>query len=396
MNRTQLLQELKMQRFKPTYDEWKRGYLTQEEAARILGVTDRTFRRYLVSYKEEGMSGLVDMRLSQISHRRAPVDEVIRLTNLYTVQYLGWNVKHFYQFYRDKHDGTRSYTWVKNTLQKEGLVTKAKKRGPHRKKRERAVMEGMMLHQDGSQHLWVPGKYWDLIITFDDATSEHYSMFFVEEEGTQSSFQGVKDTIAAKGLFCSLYTDRGSHYWHTPEADKPVDKKQYTQFRRAMRQLNIEMIPAYSPEARGRCERQFRTHQGRLPNELALHSITSMHEANRYLKDIYMPAFNKEFAVEAISTESAFVPWSYSSKLDDVLCEQFERVVGKDNCVSFKKIILQIPKTGQRCHYMRARVKIHRYISGDLAIFYGPRKLADYDSKGNIKILEPNEIKEAA
>ncbi len=211
-------------------------------------------------------------------------------------------------------------------------------------------------------------------------------MFFVEEEGTNSSFLGVKETIEKQGVFCSFYTDRGSHYWYTPEAGGRVDKTQFTQVRRGLHQLGISMIPAYSPEARGRCERQFRTHQGRLPNELMAMGIRTMKEANRYLRDVYMPAFNAEFMVIPYTDKSAFVPWSNIMSLDDILCEHFERTVGKDNCVSFENLKLQIPKDDHRCHYMRAKVRVHRYPSDELAIFHGPRKLADYDSKGKIKL----------
>src|SRR3990167_1665950 len=396
MNRTKLLHECLIMRFEEVYDSWDRNRLTQEEAARILGVSDRTFRRYLVDYKENGMKGLVDQRLGQISHRRAPVDEISRLVDLYSKRYMGWNVKHFFGFYCREHGGVRGYTWVKTTLQKAGLISKGKLKGTHRKKRERALMKGMMIHQDGSSHAWVEGASWDLIITFDDADSEHYSMFFVEEEGTDSSFLGVKETIEKMGLFCSMYTDRGSHYWLTPDADGPVDKERLTQFGRAMHQLGIEMIPAYSPEARGRCERQFKTHQGRLPNELAMHGITTMQEANQYLKEVYMPRFNAEFMVKPASDKSAFVSWNSTQSLDDILCEQTERTVGKDNCISFKRLILQIPKDAHRCHYMRAKVRVHRYFSDELAIFHGPRKLAEYDSKGNIKLPPQKETEEAA
>jgi hypothetical protein len=184
-------------------------------------------------------------------------------------------VKHFYSWYR-KDGGTRSYTWVKNTLQSKGLVIKSAKRGVHRKRRERAHLPGMMLHQDGSTHEWVLGKKWDLIVTMDDATNEHYSMFFVEEEGTASSFRGVRDVIIKKGLFSSLYTDRGSHYWFTPKEGGKVSKTQLTQFGHAMKSMGIQMIAAYSPEARGRSERVFETHQDRLVKELAFHKITGM------------------------------------------------------------------------------------------------------------------------
>lgn len=375
-----------MIRFEEAYQGWTESRFTQEEAARILGVSDRTFRRYLLKYEEKGLDGLIDKRLEQLSHKRAPVDEVIRLTELYKRDYSGWNVKHFFSFYKRKHSGRRSYTWVKSTLQKEGLVVKTEKRGLHRKKRERAPLEGMMLHQDGSDHEWIPNERWDLIVTMDDATSKHYSMFFVEEEGTMSSFQGMKEVIQEQGLCCSLYTDRGHHYWHTPEAGGAVDKQQLTQFGRAMHQLGIEMIPAYSPEARGRSERAFRTHQERLPKELAMHRITTMSEANHYLKNIYMPAYNAEFSVLATSEGSVFVPW-VSGFIDDILCEQYERTVRKDNCVSFEGLTLQIPKDNYRCHYNKVKVRVHYYANGQLAIFHGPRKLAEYDNKGQLKGL---------
>lgn len=380
-----------MIRFEEAYQGWQEKKLTQEDAARLLGVSDRTFRRYLVDYKEQGIQGLVDDRWHRISHRKAPVNEIMELKELYSKKYFGWNVKHFFSFYSRKHNGTRGYTWVKTILQSEGLVPKASQKGPHRKRRERMPAKGMMIHQDGSTHQWIQSESWDLIITFDDADSEHYSMFFVEEEGTDSSFLGVKETIEKQGVFCSFYTDRGSHYWHTPEAGGPVNKTQFTQVRRGLHQLGINMIPAYSPEARGRCERQFRTHQGRLPKELAAMGIRTMDEANRYLKEFYMPAFNAEFMVTPYSEKSAFVPWNYIMSLDDVLCEHFDRTVGKDNCVSYENLKLQIPKDDYRCHYNKAKVRVHRYCSDELAIFHGPRKLADYDSQGKIKMLVDEE-----
>jgi len=238
-----------------------------------------------------------------------------------------------------------------------------------------------MLHQDGSTHEWVPGKLWDLIVTMDDATNEHYSMFFVEEEGTRSSFQGISDVISSRGLFASLYTDRGSHYWHTPEAGGKVDKGNLTQFGRSMRQLGIEMIPAYSPEARGRSERAFHTHQERLVKELAVAGITDMKEANDYIRNTYLPAFNEEFSVPPQENSSMFVPWT-GTAIENILCEQHERAVGNDNCIRFEGLILQIPQNRYRYHYVKVRVQVHRYPNGNLAIFHGHRKLATYNSQG--------------
>jgi transposase len=381
MRRTGLLQEIRKMRFEEAYEGCKRGRLTQEEAARLLGVCDRTYRRYLVRYEEHGMEGLIDHRLGQKSHRSAPVDEIVALADLYSNRYQGFAVKHFYSWYQRAHGGVRSYTWVKNKLQGKGLVPKASRKGAHRKQRPRAPYIGMMLHQDGSKHEWVPGKLWDLIVTMDDATSEHYSMFFVEEEGTQSSFQGIQEVIYKQGVFASLYTDRGSHYWNTPEAGGKVDKGNLTQFGRAMQQLGIEMIPAYSPEARGRSERNFRTHQERLIKELSLAGITEMDQANKYIQDVYLPAFNNEFAIMPEEPASMFVPWA-GNPIEDILCEQYERTVGNDNCVRFDGLILQIPQDKYRYHYVKVKVRVLRYPSGSLAIFHGHRKLASYNSKG--------------
>lgn len=373
-------------RFEEVYWGWNESRLMQEQGALVLGVSDRTFRRYICRYEESGLEGLSDRRLGHASFRRAPVDEVMGMADRYRSCYRGWPVKHYYSWYR-REGGTRSYTWVKKTLQAEGLVLKAPKRGVHRKRRERSPLPGMMLHQDGSRHEWVPGKKWDLIVTMDDATSEHYSMFFVTEEGTASSFRGIRDVILRKGLFSCLYTDRGSHYWFTPKEGGKVSKTQLTQFGRAMNQLGIQMIAAYSPEARGRSERAFQTHQQRLVRELALHGITDIDAANRYLIEAYLPAYNSEFMQPALEEGSVFVPWT-GSNLDDILCEQHERTVSADNCVRFEGMTLQIPANRHRCHYVRVRVRIHRYVDGSLAVFHGPRKLADYDPRGKLKELK--------
>ena len=394
-------------RFEEAFSGWTERRLTQEDAARLLGVCARTFRRYIDRYEEEGLDGLLDKRLTQVSHRRAPVDEVLRLVDRYRRRHDGWNVKHYYSWYR-RDGGQRSYSWVKNTLQAAGVVKKAAKRGVHRKRRDPAPWPGMLLHQDGSDYEWVPGRRWDLIVTMDDATNdkssgqtictaaaarrvaprdgcnEHYSMFFCDEEGTQSSFKGLRAVIEQQGLCCSLYTDRGSHYWHTPEAGGKVDKVNLTQFGRAMKQLGIEMIPAYSPEARGRSERAFGTHQERLPKELALAGITDMAAANAYIQDSYLPAFNAEFAHPSREDGSAFVPCPASVNLDDILCEQVERMVGKDNCVRFDGRVLQLPAVKHRYHYIKAKVKVCRHTDGTLSVFHGPRRLARYDSQGQL------------
>lgn len=383
MTRATVLQEVRQMRFEELYERQQQRVLTMADAAEILGVAERTFRRWRDRYEADGAEGLQDRRIGQASARAVPVDEVLQMVTLYQTRYSGWTVKHFHERWLTEHGGTRSYTWTKKTLQAAGQVTRAPRRGAHRKKRPRKPLPGMMLHQDGSTHEWVPGCQWDLIVTLDDATSEIYSAFFVEEEGTLSSFRGLREVIETKGLFSSLYTDRGSHYWHTEKAGGKVDKTRLTQVHRALQQLGIMLIPAYSPEARGRSERMFRTLQERLPKELALAGMTDMAAANRFLRDAFLPAFNRRFTVTAEESGTACVPW-IGTGLADLLCVQEERVVAKDNTVHYQGQRLQIPQDRYRFHYVKVTVRVHEYPEGTLAVFHGPRCLARYHADGRL------------
>jgi len=387
MNRAIVLQEVRQMRFEELYERRQRRDLTMAEAAEMLGITERTFRRWSSRYQAEGTEGLQDRRLGRASARAVPVDEALRMVTLYESRYTGWTVKHFHERWQAEHGGTRSYTWTKTRLQRAGQVMRAPRRGAHRKKRPRKPLPGMMLHQDGSTHEWVPGCQWDLIVTMDDATSTLYSAFFVEEEGTLSSFRGVQEVIETQGLFSSLYTDRGSHYWHTEEAGGKVDKTRRTQVHRALHQLGITLIPAYSPEARGRSERTFRTLQDRLPKELAQAGITDMAAANQFLRHRFVPAYNQRFAGPAAEAGTAFIPW-VGTALAEILCVQEERVVANDNTVRYQGRSLQIPQDRHRYHYVKVTVRVHAYPDGTLAVFHGPRCLARYTAEGQ---LSPDE-----
>lgn len=379
------LQEMKAMLFVQVYESWRDSRLNQEDAAVLLGMSVRTFRRHCRQYESDGFDGLGDRRVFHAAHNAAPVDEVMEVLSLFESKYSTFSVSHFYDKYRGQHKGQRSYNWVRRCLQDGGLARVGKKGGKHRRRRERAPMAGMLIHQDGSTHEWVPGSMWDLIVTLDDATSEVYSGFFVPEEGTHSSFQGVEEVIKTRGLFCSFYSDRGSHYWSTPTVGGKVDKNNLTQFGRAMKQLGIEMIPAYSPEARGRSERQFGTLQQRLVKELALEGITDMGKANCFLKDVFWSEYNARFSVKPCDEESAFVPWIDSARnLQDILCIQEQRTVRKDNTVSYNSKLLQIPKQADRYYYAKTKVMVHEYMDDTIGIFHGPRRLALFDAKGHL------------
>ena len=382
MRRTEQLQGLRLMKFEEVYGRSYRGELSQLEAAEVLGVSERTFRRWRGRYEAEGAEGLYDRRLGRTSARRAGVDEVMAVLALFDTRYWDFTARHFWEKLVADHGVTRSYNWVRLTLQAQGRLRPAPRRGAHRRKRPRRPVVGMMLHQDGSSHEWVAGEIWDLVVTLDDATSEVYSGFFVEEEGTMSTFQALSEVIAERGLFCSLYADRAAHYWHTPEAGGKVDKDNPTQVGRALAQLGIELIAAYSPEARGRSERMFGTLQKRLPQELRLAGITTRVEANRFLEEIFWPAHNARFARPAEAAGSAFV--AFAGSLADILCVQEERVVSNDNTVRYKGLVLQIPADRHRHHYVKARVRVHEYPDATLAVFHGPRCLARYRADGSL------------
>lgn len=383
MRRTEVLQEVRQMRFEEINERFRGGRLSSSEAAEWLGCSERTFRRLRVRYEAEGAAGLLDRRLGKVSPHRIAADEAERIAGLYEQRYTGWTVKHFHERARARHGLAASYGWTKSLLHARGLVRPAPKRSAHRKKRPRKPVPGMMLHQDGSTHLWVPalGRQLDLIATLDDATSELYSAFLVEEEGSASTFQALHEVIAAKGLFCSLYTDRGSHYFHTPKAGGKVDRGHPTQVGRALTQLGIRHIAAYSPEARGRSERLFGTLQDRLPRELADAGVSTIEEANRYIAETYLPAHNERFAVDPAEPDSAFVPWA-GGELAEILCHQEDRVVARDNTVQFGKLSLQIPPSPLRAHYVRATVQVRRYADGRLALFHGPRCIGRYRADG--------------
>jgi transposase len=380
MRRSEILQEVRMKIFENIYRQFKSKKISCEDAASMLNASVSSFYRMRQRYEEDGIEGLVDKRLEKASARRAPVDEVMHVINLFKTQYYDFTVKHFYEKL-PQHGIQRSYSWTKNVLQNAEVIKKATHRGAHRRKRPRKPMPGMMLHQDASSHEWTPGARWDLIVTMDDATSEIYSAFFVEEEGTMSTFKALKEVIRKKGLFGSLYTDRGSHYWKTPEAGGKVDKYNLTQVGRALNHLGIEHIPAYSPEARGRSERTFGTLQLRLPQELRIRGITNIKEANEYLRNEYIFEHNKRFSIRAEGKGSAFVR-CVGRNLDDILCIQEERIVSKDNTVVYNRLQLQIPKDRHRSHYVKAKVRVCEYPDKTLAIFHGPRKLATYNEYG--------------
>ena len=382
MRRTEAHQGVRMIKFSSILSRYEAAEFSQAEAAELLGIGERTFRRWRQRFEDEGEAGLLDRRLGKASGKRVPSDRSEEVDALYRTRYAGFTAKHFHEHLVKEHNFSWGYTWTKTFLYSKGLLEKAKRRGAHRRKRERRPLPGMMLHQDGSMHVWLAGQpALDLIVTLDDATSAIYSAFLIEEEGTASTFRALMEVFGTHGLPMSLYTDRGAHYFYTPTAGGEVDRSRPTQVGRALERLGVEHIAAYSPQARGRSERVFHTLQDRLVKELALKEIDTVEAANLFLRDVYIPEYNARFAVAAVQEGTAFVAIP-GVDLAEILCVQEERQVGNDNCVSFNRLKLQIPESPLRAHFVKTRVKVRQYPDGTHAIFYGPRCLGRYDKKG--------------
>jgi transposase len=369
-------------RFSNLLDRTTAKELTQAAAAEVLGINVRTFQRWAERYEAEGDDGLVDRRIGQRSSRRAPEEELERMLGLFRDKYADFTVKHFHEQLQKRHGYVLGYTVTKLALHAAGLVRKAPKRSAHRKKRPRRPLQGMLLHQDGSRHVWIEGlPAMDLIVTMDDATSESYSMILVEEEGTASTFQALGEVIAERGLFCALYTDRGSHYFYTPKGGEKVSKTQQTQVGRALSHLGIEHIAAYSPEARGRSERMFGTLQGRLPKDLRLAGIRTVEAANAWLKAHYIAEHNAAFAIKAEQQGTAFVPDRHEA-WREALCVIEERTVANDNTIAWSGRRLQLPQSRLRPHFVKAVVRVHEYPDRTVGVFLGPHRLATFDADG--------------
>lgn len=383
MRRTEARQGVRMIKFLSILSRYEAAEFSQLEAAELLGVGERTFRRWRQRFEDDGEAGLLDRRLGKASGKRVPVDREIEVERLYRTRYAGFTAKHFHEHLTRDHGFAWGYTWTKTFLQSKGLLERAKRRGAHRRKRPRRPLPGMMLHQDGSRHEWLCGQpALDLIVTLDDATGAIYSAFLVEEEGTASTFRALAEVFGAHGLPLSLYTDRGSHYFHTPEAGGKVDRANLTQVGRALDHLGVEHIAAYSPQARGRSERPFHTLQDRLVKELALVGIATVAAADAFIRDVFIPDYNARFAVKAEQEGSAFVAVP-GVDLGEILCVQEERQVGNDNCVSFNRLKLQIPASPLRAHFVKARVKVRHYPDGTYGLFHGQRRLGRYAANGD-------------
>ena len=361
------------------------GQLQWWQAAEILGVSCRTMRRWKARYQQRGYDGLFDRRRRRPSPRRVPLAQAQEVLRLYREQYQGFNVAHFWDQLRDYHDIQLSYQWVKTALQTAGLVAPRAKQGRHHQRRDRRPLRGMMLYVDGSTHAWIPAlapAQFDLVAVVDDADTDCYYAQLVPQESTPTVMAALREVIERYGLFCSLYTDRGSHFFHTPKAGGAVDKSQLTEIGRALAQLGIEHIPSYCPQGRGRMERLFGSWQGRLPQELGRVGIRTVAEANRYIREKFLPWHRRHWTEPTRETATAFVPCG-NTDLDAIFCVQHERTVAADNTVTVGALRLQIAPQSTRWSYGKCRVKVCEHLDGRWSVRYGPHVLGWYEASGH-------------
>jgi transposase len=360
------------------------------DAAEIIGVTDRTMRRWRERLETDGYSGLVDRRKGRPSDKRVPLARVEEVLRLYQEVYFDLNIRHFHEKLSEEHGIQLSYTWVQKALQGAGLVARGRRRGKHRRRRERRPLPGMLLHIDGSKHQWFGDERWyDLIVILDDATSEIYYAQLVEEESTRTVMAGLREVIEIQGLFCALYSDRGSHFFVTPKAGQKVDPHRLTQVGRAMKELGVQMIPAYSPQARGRSERSFGTWQGRLPPELRLAGIVTVEQANTFLRTRYIAAFNEKFTVAAKEKGTAFRKTARQD-LDWIFTVQTERIVANDNTVAIGDRDWQLEKGRFRHSLAGCTVTIHQHLDHSVSIRFGPHVVGRYPAPGQPTSPKPH------
>jgi hypothetical protein len=325
---------------------------------------------------------LFDRRRGKPSPKKVPLAVVEKVLGLYREKYFDLNVRHFHEKLREEHQVGISYSWVKGLLQGAGMVAKGRKRGVHRQQRPRRPLPGMLLHIDGSEHRWFQDERWyDLLVIMDDANSEIYYAQLVEEEATIPVLTGLKEVVEHKGVFCALYSDRARHFWLTTKAGEAVDHDRLTQVGRALRELGVRIIPAYSPQARGRSERSFGTWQGRLPQE-RLRGIRTVEAANVFLREHYIAEFNRRFQVAAAQPGTAFVPYR-GQDLERIFSLQFERTVNRDNTVSFQNLTLQIEPVRWRATLAGCAVIARQHPDGTLRLSYGPHCLDRYDERGS-------------
>jgi transposase len=359
------------------------GGLTNGEAGELLGLSERQVQRLKKRYREEGGGGLAHGNRGKPSARRTPVEVRERVESLLKEQYWDYNTQHLMEILAERYDITVSYSTLRRIRIAVGYPSPRKRRAPrHRRRRERYPQEGMLLQADGSDHDWLEGRgpRLTLIAYIDDATNRVPGAVFREEEDAAGYMLALRDIAQTHGVPLGIYADRHTIFRSPKEPtleEQLAGQEPRSQFGRVLDELGIQYIPAYSPQAKGRIEREFQTFQDRLVKSLREANASTCEEANRVLHE-FLPGFNERFTKEATQPGTAFRQWPTSLRPSDVFCFKFTRKVALDNTISFSSCKLPIPPGPFRRSYARARVDVHQHLDGQLSIHYQGNCLASF------------------
>jgi transposase len=349
------------------------GRVTGIEAAQVLGLSLRHAWRLLAAYREEGAAGLAHGNRGRQPANRIPAAIRERIVELALGWYGDYNDSHFTEKLAQEHQITVSRSTVRRLRRSMGQGSPRKCRRPaHRKRRERFGQRGMMLQLDGSPHEWLEGRgpRMTLLVAIDDASSEVPYGVFREQEDDAGYLELVWAISTSYGLPQAVYTDRHTIFQSPKQAtleQELAGERPRSQFGRVMDELGIEMIPAYSPQAKGRVERLLGTLQDRLVKELREAGASTQDQANQVLRR-YLPEFSARFGVTPAHEGSAYRSWPHDLIPEEVFCFKHQRTVSNDNTISFDGKRLQIPPGPDRLSYARARVEVQQRLDGSLAI----------------------------
>jgi len=326
--------------------EVRKKHITQKAAALMLCLSERQVRRLVMAVKKEGDAGVVHKNRGRRSNRKKPDKMRSKVLSLYRKRYKGFGPTLATEKLFERDGFKLSDETLRQWLLEAGLWVKRRKRSGHKQWRERKECFGEMVQMDGSHHDWLEGRGPDLVIMgyIDDATNTVYARFY-DYEGTVPAMDSFKGYIKKHGLPMSVYLDRHTTYKSkkklTVEEELAGLEEPMSQFERALKELVVEVIHAYSPQAKGRIERLFGTLQDRLVKEMRLRGINAKEQANEFLKS-YLPVYNKKFQVRATSESNVHVKLPRYFDLDKYLCVKTGRTVRNDNTISYKSKLYQI------------------------------------------------------
>ena len=361
----------------------ERKEMTGEAAAEVLGLSVRQVRRLLAAYRQEGVAAIAHGNRGRQPRHTVPAGVRQAILDFAQERYQGANHTHLSELLAEREGISLSRSTVRRILTAAGLRSPRKRRAPkHRQRRARYPQEGMLLQVDGSKHDWLEGRgpWLTLVGGIDDATGTVPYACFREQEDTHGYLLLLRGTITRKGRPLAIYGDRHSIFMvsaNQPETleEQLAGRRPLTQLGRALAELDIHLILAHSPQAKGRIERLWGTFQERLLLELRLAEANSIADANAVLEE-FLPRFNARFGVAAVEAGSAYRPLPPETDLNQVLCFKYSRIVAADNTVQFAGQTFQIGPDASRSTYARAHVEVHERLDGSTAVVCQGRVLA--------------------